>query len=311
MGAVAISALAQLASWLGKPAAAARYQQAAGSIQAGLAGLLRYNGSEEAYAVDGAVGPEASEHAALHSSVYAAAAGVADGNASLARALGAFLARRDVLPSSCMTARWYVEASYRLGLYAAEPADYALQLLSRSTYPSWGFMLHSQNASMSLEAWAWEDKWNTDGGHPWCASPAFLIPRLTLGAQPLSPGWATWRVAPQPSSLSWLQAAVPTPQGFAELELWAASSSAAGNLTLSLSVPPGTAASVCLPLPGTAQQQQQLLQQLAAAASSALSDSLWVDGQRVASPSVWGRFLCAPEPLLPGAHTAARITAAL
>jgi hypothetical protein len=295
-GAIALDALADLAGWLGAPdAAAARYAAAAESTRAALrARQLRWNGSE-AFVVDGTAGAAAA-HAAVHSTVYAAAAGIADGNATLAAALGAFLARRNVVPSSCMTGRWYVEACFRLGRWAAAPADFALDLLSRDTYPSWGYMLSHQNATMTLEAWAWEDKWNTDAAHPWCASPAFLIPRFVLGAQALTAGWKTWIVAPQPSRLDYISASVPTPFGAASLLLRTAAAAGVGaNITLAVTVPEGTMAEACLPLPGDASAQ---------AAFS--NSSLWVDGLLAADARAWGRFLCATAQLAPGEHLVER-----
>jgi hypothetical protein len=97
---------------------------------------LRVNGSE-AYFVDGAVGAPAT-HAAVHSTVYAISAGVADaGGAALAQQLTTFLGRHGVAPSSCMMGRWWVDGLYRLGLWAGEAADLALTILTSPSYPSW------------------------------------------------------------------------------------------------------------------------------------------------------------------------------
>jgi hypothetical protein len=97
---------------------------------------LRLNGSQ-AYFVDGAVG-NASTHAAVHSTVYAAAAGVADvGGQPLAAQLTSFLAQHGVAPSSCMMGRWWVEGLYRLGVWTPQAADLALALLTSPVYPSW------------------------------------------------------------------------------------------------------------------------------------------------------------------------------
>ena len=293
-GVISLNALADIAKWLGFTTDAARYvAYAASTKEAMLSRQLRWNGSE-AFLVDGTHGA-AALHAAVHSTVYAAAAGVADGNATLAAALGNYLARRDVLPSSCMTGRWYVEACFRLGYYAAAPADYAIELLSRKTYPGWGYMLFHENATMSLEAWAWKDKWNTDAGHPWCGSPAFLIPRFIMGATATGPGWVTWKVAPQPSRLTMISTTVGTPYGAAVLQLLTTVSSGSANLTLSLTVPVGTAVEVCLPLPGDALAQAAIQ-----------TSTLWVDGMIDSGANAWGRFLCATNLVNEGNHVVER-----
>jgi hypothetical protein len=87
--------------------------------------------------VDGAVGASAS-HAAVHSTVYAISAGVADaGGAPLAQQLTSFLGRHGVAPSSCMMGRWWVQGLYRLGVHTSAAADLALSILTSPSYPSW------------------------------------------------------------------------------------------------------------------------------------------------------------------------------
>jgi len=46
----------------------------------------------------------------------------------------------------------FLEALYRLGIQVPEAADFALELLSRSTFPSWGYMI-TLGATTTLEAW--------------------------------------------------------------------------------------------------------------------------------------------------------------
>ncbi len=65
-----------------------------------------------------------------------------------------------------MTARWLLEAMYKLGLSCDAAADYAKELMSRSTEPSWGYMISNASATTTLEAWAPYLKWNTDFSHP-------------------------------------------------------------------------------------------------------------------------------------------------
>ena len=299
-GALAYEALGELAGWLGKPAPAARYLAMAAGVRAALVGLnLRQNGSE-AFFVDGGVGAPAS-HAAVHSTLYAIAAGAADGDGALASALTAFLRRRGVSPSSCMMGRWWVTGLYRIGVWSPAAADLALEVLTAPEYPSWLDMI-AQGATTTMEAWRPADKSNLDWAHPWCASPAFTIPSGTLGAMPLEPGWARWRLAPQPSTLTSLDSRLPTPAGMLALSYRADWSAGGAVVNMTLTVAPGQRAQVCAALPGAASEVERL-------AASATSDVLTVDGA-VVVPTAWGRFACAPEDLTEGAHSVTRVLVA-
>ena len=169
-GAAAIRALAGGAAALGQAQAAARYSATAQAIAAALGQrMLRWNGSGLAYFADGLQGSAGGGHGAVHSTVYAIALGgvlqawnaSGSGGASLqqlAQALTAYLRQRGGYgPASCMTAKVVIEALYALGVHCSDAADFALELLSRSEYPSWGAML-AVNATTTLEAWLPGDK---------------------------------------------------------------------------------------------------------------------------------------------------------
>lgn len=304
LGARALRALADLASWTGHAAAAVRYSAAADAIAASLfREFLRRNGSE-AYFVDGPSAP-ASDHAAIHSTIYAIIGGADVSDPALAAALTAYLKRRDTGGSSCMTARWLLEALYTLGFYSGAAADAALELMSRASYPSWGFMI-AAGATTTFEAWALPDKWNTDAAHPWCASPAFVIPRSLVGIAPLQPGWAVFRAAPQPGPLANATALVPTPRGDVRAVFVQQGSSAPGGarVSLALNVPPETRAQVCLPplhaafaAGGRAGEGER--------DGAAAGDELLVDGVAVATTPL-GRLLCSTARVGPGQHSAVR-----
>ena len=303
LGAMAIGALADAAAWVAPGGAggaeALRYSAAAAGLRAALAAHnLRALANGSAYFVDGRTGAAAA-HAAVHSTLFACAAGACDGvGADTARALVAHLVAHGVAPTSCMMGRWWVEALYRLGVSAAEGADAALGVLTAPGYPGWLDML-AQGASTTMEAWRPKDKSNLDWAHPWCASPAFSIVGGALGAVPLAPGWARWRAAPQPSALARLAAAVPTPGGVLQLAYAGAGTpQRSSNATLALTVAPGQGAQVCLAQHGAAGSEVPL---------PAARDGLQVDGAP-AQAVPWGRFLCTQVDLGPGAHTVARIT---
>jgi alpha-L-rhamnosidase len=175
ISAAAVAGLAQIAAARGDAAAAARYKAVGGAIRAAmLREMLRVNGSE-AFFVDGSShNATAHEHASIHSTLYAVAgAGVADvalnegSDPALACGLAAYLARLDTGGASCMTARWHVEALFRLGVQCGAAADAGVDLLSRDTYPGWVYMMSAAggSATMTLEAWSPPDKWNTDFSH--------------------------------------------------------------------------------------------------------------------------------------------------
>ena len=161
---------------------------------------------------------------------------------------------------------------------SAAAADLALEVLTSSTYPSWINML-SQGATCTMEAWRAADKSNLDFAHPWCASPSFTIPGAILGASPLLPGWSRWRLAPQPSSLTSMDARVPTPAGMLTISFTSAHYDGGSNASVLLVVLPQQACQVCLAVSGTFTELQQRH------AVPASSDKLYVNTLFVSSVS--------------------------
>ena len=303
LGAMALGALGDAAAWvLGEGSGdAAAYAAASAGVRAA---LVRHNlrvspGNGTAYFVDGRTGG-AARHAAVHSTLLACAAGACDGlNASVSAGLVAFLSRHGVPPSSCMMGRWWVEALYRLGIASAAGADAALAVLTAPDYPGWLDML-AQGATCTMEAWRPADKGNLDFAHPWCASPAFTIVAGTVGAAPLAPAWARWRLAPQPSALTALAARIPTPSGMVPVAYaGAVVAGVSANATVSVTVAPAQSLQACLAMPGAASD----------ALPSPAQDGLTVDGVAEAGVA-WGRFLCAQGDLGPGPHVITRFTRA-
>jgi alpha-L-rhamnosidase len=300
LGAMAAGALADAAGWVvGADSGDARaYASTAQGLKDALVRHnLRYFPGENATAwfVDGRVGKSAPQHAAVHSTLFACSAGACDGlNASVAGALTSYLVAHGVPPSSCMMGRWWVEALYRLGVSVPQAADAALGVLTSPSYPGWLDMLH-QGATTTMEAWRPADKGNLDFAHPWCASPAFTIIEGTLGAAPTSPAWRTWRLHPQPSSLTALSASIPTPGGMLAVAYAGAFDASRANATVSLQVAAGAAVEVCLPMAGPAGQP------------APRSEQLLVDGEALAAPATKGRLLCTTLSAQ-GAHTVTRLS---
>ena len=157
-----------------------------------------------------------------------------------------------------------------------------------------------RGATTTMEAWQPEDKANMDWAHPWCASPNFLIVRWLAGLQPLAPGWARARAAPQPSDLAAFAAVAPTPLGVLAANFSQGAAVRGGGVALALAVPASLTVQVCLPP----------LQAAGAAAAPprapGASDTLEVDGTPV--PAVtYGRLLCTLDDVGGGAHTVIRM----
>lgn len=52
--------------------------------------------------------------------------------------------------------------------------------------------------------------------HGWSAAPTYFLSTYVLGIQPLEPGFAKIRIAPQPGDLKWAHGVMPTPHGDVE-----------------------------------------------------------------------------------------------
>ncbi len=99
-------------------------------------------------------------------------------------------------------------------------------------------------------AWheAWDiEHWTTDVGttsHAWCSGPTALLPQKVLGVEPLSAGWQTFSVRPDPCDLKWAKGVIPSPFGQIVAE-WKIEKN--GNFKLFLVVPELTIAEIALP----------------------------------------------------------------
>jgi len=105
----------------------------------------------------------------------------------------------------------------------------------------------------------WENV-NSDGGpgfgassslsHGWSTMPASALPQYMLGIQPVTPGYATWLVRPEPGDLSWAEGRVPTPHGTLAVS-WAGKSGD-GEFAMSVTAPSGASGTVAVPVGGAA-----------------------------------------------------------
>jgi len=99
-------------------------------------------------------------------------------------------------------------------------------------------------------AWheAWDiEHWTTDVGttsHAWCSGPTALLPQKVLGIEPVSEGWRTFSVHPNPCDLKWANGVIITPFG-AICSDWKID--ARGDFHLYVKVPENTTAVIALP----------------------------------------------------------------
>ncbi|MFI5894528.1 alpha-L-rhamnosidase C-terminal domain-containing protein [Actinoplanes sp. NPDC051513] len=84
--------------------------------------------------------------------------------------------------------------------------------------------------------------------HAWGAGPTQLLTENVLGATAVNPGYTTWQVKPQASSLAWAQGQVPTAGGSLAVK-WARDTS--GQFHLQVTSPAGTSGQIWVPLAST------------------------------------------------------------
>jgi len=107
-------------------------------------------------------------------------------------------------------------------------------------------MIYDVGTTITLEAWDRKYKKNLDWNHAWGAAPANIIPRLLMGVQPASPGFEEIIIKPQPGSLKWARATVPTIRGAVYVSFDTDSS----GFDLRITLPGNMTASVYLPVTG-------------------------------------------------------------
>ncbi len=126
----------------------------------------------------------------------------------------------------------------------------------------WGMML-DRGATTCWEMFPGfeKDRWTRSHCHAWSAAPGYFLPAYVLGVRPLTPGWNSILIAPQPVDLTWCRGRVPTPHGCVDVH-WTTESSEA-LLRVEVELPPGTSGVVQLakdwPEPRVAQGQAQRL----------------------------------------------------
>ena len=99
---------------------------------------------------------------------------------------------------------FYLEALRKVGRHDQALAD---------TRRDYGKMLDA-----GATTW-WENFHGRDSrSHAWSCGPSYDLPAYVLGVEPTEPAFAAFRVAPEPSDLTWAKGTVPTPQGDVKVE---------------------------------------------------------------------------------------------
>ena len=118
----------------------------------------------------------------------------------------------------------------------------------------WDQMVNENGPYYTGTVW---EKLNRDGtdvdanaslAHGWGSGPVSSLSHYVAGARPVTAGYKTWIVDPQPGELEWAQATLPTPQG-GLVSRWVRGE---GNRSfkLTVSAPAGTSGTVRFPLLG-------------------------------------------------------------
>ena len=95
---------------------------------------------------------------------------------------------------------------------------------------------------------AWEiEKWPNEiatTSHAWCSGPTALLPQKVLGVEPVSSGWKTFSVKPNPCDLKWAKGIIPSPFGAIGVD-WKVDEK--NTFSLYVLVPENTSAEVSVP----------------------------------------------------------------
>jgi len=175
------------------------------------------------------------DHAALHSSMFAMAFGMVP--RQYTAAVAAHIKSRGVA-CSISNAKFLLDA-----LYDALEADYALSILTSKADRSWYSTLRA-GSTITFEAWDDKYKPNQDWNHAWGAAPADVIPHKLMGIEPLAPGWTELRVRPQTASLAHAKGTFPTIKGDVKLS----TRLEGATYTMQLTLPANTSAQVYVPI---------------------------------------------------------------
>lgn len=131
--------------------------------------------------------------------------------------------------------------------FAAGDTDGALALI----HNLWDQMTDKRGPYYTGALW---EKLNQDGtdvdanaslAHGWATGPVSTLTGYLVGARPVTAGYKTWIIAPQPGNVEWAQGRIPTPAG-ALVSRWQRGHGSS-SFTLTMGAPDGTSGTVAVP----------------------------------------------------------------
>ena len=147
-------------------------------------------------------------------------------------------------------AYWALRAAYNMD---SDHGVLGLKLMTATGENSWFHMIQV-GATATMEAWSRREKPNLSWSHPWASAPASAVVWGLFGIEPTTPAFKTFKCKVQPGSLTSASITVPTISGTIKASFTVVaktqSSGSGGTATVfsvTLSPPPNTFATVCLP----------------------------------------------------------------
>ena len=195
----ALKLMGSIAEAINKPDDAGMFRQQAEKVKASINEKL-FDASRGIY-IDCAD----SAHASLHANMFPLAFGIVPSRHK--QSVVEFIKSRG-MACSVYGAQYLLDA-----LYEAGEDEYAHELMTAGHDRSWPHMIYNVGSTITLEAWDKKYKKNLDWNHAWGAAPANIIPRRLMGIQPLSPGFESFQIKPQPGKLTWCRIKMPTVRG--------------------------------------------------------------------------------------------------
>ena len=174
------------------------------------------------------------------------------------------------MPGACSV---YCAAYYLQALYDGGQAQAALGTMTSDSETSWRHMI-DLGAGSTMEAWDPSIKGNLSYSHAWATGPDFVVPQDLFGISPLTPGWGTILIAPQPGSLTSGTFTEPTARGEARESFTQAN----GGISVTVTIP--TTATALVALPGVQPGQ-----------------TVYVDGQPVTTSALTPSAQSSPSPM--------------
>jgi alpha-L-rhamnosidase len=224
-----LTVMQKLAADLGSTADADYYSKKAAAVKKAFHQTF-FDPEQQVY-IDG----DSTNHASLHTNMFALAFELVD--IKYQPKVLAFVQSRG-MACSVYGSQFLLDA-----IYNADGGGYGLNLLTSKTDRSWYNMIRV-GSTITLEAWDNKYKPNQDWNHAWGAAAGNIISRKLMGIEPLTPGWANFRVKPQIGNLSNASIDVPTIKGTIKVTYVQVEKS----LEITLHIPANTSAQIYLPL---------------------------------------------------------------